>query len=69
MQIHDFSYRIRRFLRLADYAIRWEAMVSEKAKHKAIPGSKVTLDDLIDDGIVREIEGEGFIDRLYGKKG
>lgn len=34
MQIHDFSYRIRGFARLADYAIRWEAMVSEKAKHK-----------------------------------
>lgn len=35
MQIHDFSYRIRGFARLADYAIRWEAMISEKAKHKA----------------------------------
>lgn len=44
-------------------------MVSEKAKHKAIPASKVTLDDLIDDGIVREIERKSFIDRVYGKKG
>ena len=35
MQIHNFSYRIRGFLRLADYAIRWEDMVSEKGKHKA----------------------------------
>lgn len=35
MQIHNFSYGIRGFLRLADYAIRWEDMVSEKGKHKA----------------------------------
>ena len=35
MQIHNFSYRIRGFLRLADYAIGWEDMVSEKGKHKA----------------------------------
>ena len=35
MQIRDFSYRIWGFSRLADYAIRWEDMVSEKAKHKA----------------------------------
>lgn len=35
MQIHRFGYRLRGFLRLADYAIRWEDMVSEKAKHKA----------------------------------
>jgi NitT/TauT family transport system substrate-binding protein len=31
------------------------------------PGSKVTVDSLIDDTIVREIEKEGFIDRVYGK--
>ena len=35
MQIHSFSYRIRGFARLADYAIRWASMVSEKAKHRA----------------------------------
>ncbi len=35
MQIHDFSYPIRVFLRLADYAMGWEDMVSEKGKHKA----------------------------------
>ena len=34
MQIHNYSYRIRGFSRLADYAIRWD-MLSEKAKHKA----------------------------------
>ncbi|MFQ5917664.1 MAG: hypothetical protein ACE5I0_07630, partial [Candidatus Binatia bacterium] len=35
VQIHNYSYRIRGLARLADYVIRWEAMVSEKAKHKA----------------------------------
>jgi NitT/TauT family transport system substrate-binding protein len=35
---------------------------------KQNPGSKVTLDSLIDDSVVREIEKEGFIDRVYGGK-
>jgi NitT/TauT family transport system substrate-binding protein len=35
---------------------------------KQAPGSKVTVDNLIDDSIVREIEKEGFIDRVYGGK-
>ncbi len=35
MRIYNYSYRFRGFARLADYAIRWEAMISEKAKHKA----------------------------------
>jgi NitT/TauT family transport system substrate-binding protein len=34
---------------------------------KQTPGSKVTVDNLIDDTIVREIEKEGFIDKVYGK--
>jgi ABC-type nitrate/sulfonate/bicarbonate transport system substrate-binding protein len=29
------------------------------------PVSKVTVDDVIDDTVVREIEKEGFIERLY----
>jgi len=36
---------------------------------KGSPARKVTVDDLIDDSIVREIEKEGFIDRIYGKSG
>jgi NitT/TauT family transport system substrate-binding protein len=36
---------------------------------KQSPGAKVTIDNLIDDSIVREIEKEGFIDRVYGKGG
>ena len=31
----------------------------------ANPAGKVTLDDVIDDTVVREIEKEGFIERLY----
>jgi NitT/TauT family transport system substrate-binding protein len=34
---------------------------------KQNPASKVTVDGLVDDTIVREIEKEGFIDRVYGK--
>lgn len=34
---------------------------------KQTPGSKVTVDNLIDDSIVREIEKEGFIDKVYRK--
>lgn len=34
---------------------------------KLAPGSKVTVDSLIDDSIVRELENEGFIDKVYGK--
>jgi NitT/TauT family transport system substrate-binding protein len=36
---------------------------------KLSPGSKVTVDSLIDDSIVRELEKEGFIDKVYGKGG
>ena len=35
---------------------------------KQAPGSKVTVDSLIDDSIVRELEKEGFIDRIYGRQ-
>jgi ABC-type nitrate/sulfonate/bicarbonate transport system substrate-binding protein len=34
---------------------------------KQNPGGKVTVDSLIDDSIVRELDNEGFIDRVYGK--
>ena len=35
---------------------------------KQTPGSKITVDNLIDDSIVRELEKEGFIDRTYGRQ-
>lgn len=34
---------------------------------KQAPGSRVTVDNLIDDSVVRELEKEGFIDRVYGR--
>jgi NitT/TauT family transport system substrate-binding protein len=35
---------------------------------KTNPTSKVTVDDVIDDSLVRELEKEGFIESLYGRK-
>jgi NitT/TauT family transport system substrate-binding protein len=35
---------------------------------KQTPGGKANVDSLIDDSIIREIEKEGFIDKVYGKK-
>jgi NitT/TauT family transport system substrate-binding protein len=35
---------------------------------KTNPNIKVTVNDVVDDSIVRELEREGFFDRLYGKK-
>ena len=32
------------------------------------PGIKVTVNEVVDDTIVRELEKQGFIDALYGKK-
>ena len=32
-QIHRFSYRIQGYVKIADYAIHWKIMVSEKVKH------------------------------------
>ncbi|OGP30199.1 MAG: hypothetical protein A2038_15460 [Deltaproteobacteria bacterium GWA2_57_13] len=36
---------------------------------KVNPGRKLTVDDLVDDSIVRELEREGFIDRVFGTRG
>lgn len=35
MQIHRISYGVRGFGHLADYALRWARMLTDKAKHKA----------------------------------
>jgi NitT/TauT family transport system substrate-binding protein len=35
---------------------------------KTNPAIKVSVNDVVDDSIVRELEKEGFIDSLYGKK-
>lgn len=51
------------------YTTREGMKIQLEQAHRLNPGSKVTVDDLIDDSIVREIEKEGFIDRVFGKKG
>ena len=35
---------------------------------KQAPANKVTVDSLIDDSVVRDLEKEGFIDRIYGRQ-
>ena len=35
MQIHRISYGVRGFVKVADYALRWAYMITEKAKRKA----------------------------------
>ena len=39
----------------------------DEALKQSPSSSKVTVDSLIDDSIVRELEKEGFIDKVYGK--
>ena len=47
------------------YATR-EGMRIQLDQARAVnPASKLTVDDIVDDSIVRGIEKEGFIDRLY----
>ena len=35
MQIHRISYQVKGFVKLADYALSWAYMITEKAKYKA----------------------------------
>jgi NitT/TauT family transport system substrate-binding protein len=39
-----------------------------KEARKTNPAIKVTVNDVVDDSIVRQLEQEGFIDLVYGKK-
>jgi hypothetical protein len=39
--------------------------IQEEQASCARPTSKLTVDDVIDDSIVREIEKDGFVGRLY----
>lgn len=56
-----------KILERAPYTTREGMKIQLDAALKQSPGSKVTVDSLIDDSIVRELEKEGFIDRVYGK--
>jgi len=43
-----------------------ENLITEARKTN--PGIKVTVNDIVDDTIVRELEKDGFIDSVYSKK-
>jgi len=47
------------------YVTREGMRIQLEQARAANPASKLTVDDVIDDSIVREIEKEGFIKRLH----
>jgi NitT/TauT family transport system substrate-binding protein len=66
----DSSYQsTSKLLERVPYTTREGMKIQLDEALKLSPGSKVTVDSLIDDSIVRELEKEGFIDKVYGKGG
>jgi len=66
----DSSYQsTSKLLERVPYTTREGMKIQLDEALKLSPASKVTVDSLIDDSIVRELEKEGFIDRVYGKGG
>src|SRR5207249_9827660 len=66
----DSSYQsTAKILERVPYTTRDGMKIQLDEALKQTPGSKVTVDSLIDDTIVREIEKDGFIDKVYGKSG
>jgi NitT/TauT family transport system substrate-binding protein len=64
----ETSYRsTTKMLERVPYTTREGMKIQLDEALKQNPASKVTVDGLIDDSIVREIEKEGFIDKVYGK--
>ena len=57
-----------RILERVPYVTRrgMEVLVAEA--RKTSPATKIAVNDLVDDSLVREIEQEGYIDQLYAKK-
>jgi NitT/TauT family transport system substrate-binding protein len=65
----DTSYQSTvKILERVPYTTREGMKIQLDEALKLSPGSKVTVDSLIDDSIVRELEKEGFIDRIYGRQ-
>ena len=65
----DTSYQSTvKILERVPYTTREGMKIQLDEALKLSPGSKVTVDSLIDDSIVRELDKEGFIDRIYGKQ-
>jgi hypothetical protein len=66
----ETSYRsTAKILERVPYTTREGMKIQLDEALKQNPASKVTVDSLIDDTIVHEIEKEGFIDKIYGKTG
>jgi len=64
----DSSYEsTAKILERVPYTTREGMKIQLDDALKQNPGSKVTVDSLIDDSVVRELDKEGFIDRVYGK--
>jgi NitT/TauT family transport system substrate-binding protein len=64
----DSSYQSTvKILERVPYTSREGMKIQLDEALKQSPGSKTTVDSLIDDTIVRDIEKEGFIDKVYGK--
>ena len=62
----DDAYRTTaKILDRIPYVTREGMRIQLEHARAANPASKLTVDDVIDDSIVREIEKEGFIERLY----
>ena len=57
-----------RILERLPYVTRQGMEILITEARKTNPGIKVTVNDIVDDSIVRELEKEGFIDSVYGKK-
>jgi len=65
----DSSYEsTAKILERVPYTTREGMKIQLDEALKQNPGSKVTVDSLIDDSVVRELEKEGFIDRVYGRQ-
>ena len=60
-------YSSAKLLERVPYTTREGMRIQLEEALKQSPESKITVDNLIDDSIVREIEKEGFIDKVYGK--
>lgn len=62
----DEAYRTTaKILERTPYATREGMRIQLEQARAANPVSKLGVDDIVDDSIVREIEKDGFIDRLY----
>src|SRR5262245_37107534 len=65
----DSSYQsTTKILERVPYTSREGMKIQLDDALKQAPGSKITVDNLIDDSIVREIEKEGSIDKVYGQR-